>query len=116
MNDVDSPPPRPGVGPPKYKAYGGTDCSQSLKGPAPLEPRGRDRLPARSSAARLPPALGPNDAAARGQLGPAPERPSRRAGRLRPPRGAPSGAREPPWDHHSPLGRDQRARRGNGDS
>lgn len=65
---------------------------------------------------RLPPALGPNDAAARGQLGPAPERPSRRAGRLRPPRGAPPGAREPPWAHHSPLGRDQKARRGNGDS
>lgn len=102
------------MGPPEYKAHGGTDCSQIPKGSATDSPPAR---PGRLGVPpRLPPALGPNDAAARGQLGPAPERPSRRAGRLRPPRGALSGAREQPWAHHSPLGRDQKARRGNGDS
>ena len=49
MNDVNHPPTRPGVGPPEYKAHGGTDCSQTQKGSAPLEPQGHDRLPARTA-------------------------------------------------------------------
>ncbi|XP_052571362.1 uncharacterized protein C1orf127 homolog [Peromyscus californicus insignis] len=56
------------------------------KGQALLEPRGRDKLPPTASRPsrlgvplRLPPALGPNDAAARGQPGPAPQLPSRDA-------------------------------------
>ena len=56
--------------------------SENLGGLVLLEPRGHDKLPPAASQPsrpsrpgvplRLPPALGPNDAVARGQLGPAP--------------------------------------------
>lgn len=109
MNDVDPPPPAWGgaakvQGLRWHRLFSEPEGARTAGAPGP---RQTSRPQLRGPTARLPPALGPNDAAARGQLGPAPERPSRRAGRLRPPRGAPSGAREPPWDHHSPLGRDQ---------